>query len=206
MSVDLDGTAAVDPAGEASLWCPRDLPEVDLVASHVVKQGDSTPLEATLRIDSSVADLVGATITFRMSQREGAKIVTVPSAEHAEADSGRVEVPWLASDLDTPGLFDAEFEVDFPAEAETLVNGSVANIASASTITVDSTVDFASEGRVLMGGKAVDYTGKTATSFTGCSSPATGSVADNAVVTQGGGQRTFPADGYLVIDVRESLA
>jgi hypothetical protein len=37
------------------------------------------------------------------------------------------------------------------------------------TIVADSTVGFASSGTIYVGGQAVTYTGKTATSFTGCS-------------------------------------
>jgi hypothetical protein len=54
------------------------------------------------------------------------------------------------------------------------------------TLTVQSTKGFSDSGTIVVGGKSVTYTGRTATTFTGCSG-GTGSVAVNAQITQAGG-------------------
>ena len=60
--------------------------------------------------------------------------------------------------------------------------------ASATTIAVDSTTDFETAGTVTIGSEQVTYTGKTSTTFTGCTRGANSTTAashlDNAVVTR----------------------
>lgn len=65
------------------------------------------------------------------------------------------------------------------AYAETQVNGAFT--LPAATITVDSTTGFDDSGDILIGAQRVSYTGKTSTTFTGCTG-GSGSVADNAAV------------------------
>jgi hypothetical protein len=48
----------------------------------------------------------------------------------------------------------------------TLLDGALSDAAT--TITVDSTADFASSGGIRINGEVISYTGKTATTFTGC--------------------------------------
>lgn len=55
-------------------------------------------------------------------------------------------------------------DIDF---ASTTLNGNIT--ASDTTITVDSTVDFPERGLIKIDNEWIDYTGKTATTFTGCS-------------------------------------
>lgn len=74
-----------------------------------------------------------------------------------------------------------------PPTGQTQLNGAV-NL-NAATITVDSTNNFSTDGRfyVEVGGhfRAVTYTGKTGTTFTGCVGPNV-AAPDNARVVQGG--------------------
>jgi hypothetical protein len=55
------------------------------------------------------------------------------------------------------------------------------------TITVDSTSNYASNGKILIGDEVISYTGTTSTTFTGCTRGASGTVAtyhlDNAEVS-----------------------
>ena len=66
---------------------------------------------------------------------------------------------------------------------QTLLNGSVD--ASVTTLTVDSTTGFAATGTVLIDNEIITYSGKTPTTFTGCTRGASGTTAaahsDNAV-------------------------
>lgn len=57
----------------------------------------------------------------------------------------------------------------------TRLNGAISN--SATTITVDSTTGFASRGIIVIGSEVITYTGKTATTFTGCTRGAGGTSA-----------------------------
>lgn len=94
-----------------------------------------------------------------------------------------------------------------PYSAETLTNGAIAAIGSASTITVDSTTGFSTAGRIYVGDKLVEYTGKTATTFTGCTTSATGSVADNSSVRQhGNGAGLAPIGAMVTVATPSTLS
>jgi len=87
----------------------------------------------------------------------------------------RLEVAWA-----TKALLDFQ-DLDY---ATTLLNGALTS--SATTITVDSTVDFPEQGRLKIGDEEVFYTGKTPTTFTGVTRAVRGTMAaahlNNAVV------------------------
>jgi hypothetical protein len=74
--------------------------------------------------------------------------------------------------------------VVIPSVANQL-DGAINN--SVTTITVDSTTSFPATGRIDIDTELITYTGKTATTFTGCTRGANGSTAashsDNAIVT-----------------------
>lgn len=67
----------------------------------------------------------------------------------------------------------------------TILNGAIND--SVTTITVDSTEDFPSAGKMTIGSEEITYTGITSTTFTGCvrgaNSTAAASHSDNASVT-----------------------
>ena len=68
----------------------------------------------------------------------------------------------------------------------TLLDGGINN--SVTTITVDSTTDFEAIGTVTIGAENITYTGKTSTTFTGCTrgadSTSAATHADDATVTR----------------------
>jgi len=73
--------------------------------------------------------------------------------------------------------------------ATTLLDGAINN--SATTITVDSTSAFTTSGNILINSETISYSGKTATTFTGCvrglsgaGSGAAAAHADNTSVVQ----------------------
>lgn len=63
--------------------------------------------------------------------------------------------------------------------------------SSATSMTVDSTADFASSGTIHIGTEAIKYTGKTATTFTGLTRGAWGTIAQKHIVPTGEG-RFYP--------------
>lgn len=88
---------------------------------------------------------------------------------------GRLERSWW-----TKSVLDFQ-DVDY---ATTLLSGTLA--ADATTITIDDTKDFPEQGRIRIDNEEITYTGKTPTTFTGCSRGARSTRAiahsDNAVV------------------------
>ena len=72
--------------------------------------------------------------------------------------------------------------------AKNQLNGAINNAVT--TITVDDTTHFPASGELLIETERVTYTGKTGTTFTGCTRGANGSAAashaDNVVVKQYG--------------------
>ena len=87
---------------------------------------------------------------------------------------GRLERAWW-----TKSILDFQ-DLDY---ATTLLNGA---LAATGDITVDSTADFPEQGRLRVDDEEITYTGKTPTSFTGCSRGARSTRAvthtDNSVI------------------------
>jgi hypothetical protein len=94
------------------------------------------------------------------------------------------EVPYTASTTE-PVLMSAYFgdnllaargeKVFKSTNATTLLDGAI--LVGDTTLTVDSTVGFPTTGTLLIGTEQITYTGKTATTFTGCTRGANGTVA-----------------------------
>lgn len=82
------------------------------------------------------------------------------------------------------------------------LNGAITN--SATTITVDSTSNFASSGTIVIDREFITYTGKTATTFTGCTRGQLGSTAvahsDNDGVGEVYVSPWFDTDGWSTIE------
>jgi len=80
----------------------------------------------------------------------------------------------------------------------TALNGAIND--SVTTITVDSTVGFPPNGRVIIESEVISYTGITATTFTGLTRSATdaaaASHADNLAVVTATAPAGVPADGF----------
>jgi len=93
-----------------------------------IKQNDTKPdLQVTLKDGAGAAvDVTGATVRFSMrNQLTKALKVNEQAVTLVTAASGVVKYVWgtLAGDNDTPGLYDAEFEVTYSGGAiETFPN------------------------------------------------------------------------------------
>lgn len=74
------------------------------------------------------------------------------------------------------------------AAGTTAINDAANITATATSITVDSTTGFPSEGRIIIDSEVIRYTQKTATTFTGCVRGEEGTTAathlDNATITE----------------------
>lgn len=88
---------------------------------------------------------------------------------------------------------------DMAAGFRTLLNGAINN--SVTTITVDSTQGYPSSGEVIIDSERITYTGKTSTTFTGCTRGANGSSAashsDNANVDTYGAEALFDNTNFV---------
>lgn len=84
----------------------------------------------------------------------------------------------------------------------TQLNGAITD--SATTITVDSTTGFASSGTIGVDRELVTYTGKTATTFTGCTRGALGTTAaahtDNTEIGESYVSSWYDTDGFGTLE------
>jgi len=87
-------------------------------------------------------------------------------------------------------------DVDF---AETNLNDADGIDSNDTTITVDSTADFPEQGRIKIGQEEILYTGKTATTFTGCTRGQRGTMADS----HSDNDRVHNAYNVIVADITE---
>lgn len=86
------------------------------VPTFFIKQNDTTPnLEVFLKDDKGRAvNVTGATILFHMrNAADNTAKVSSGSVTIVTATSGRVRYNWSASNTNTAGIFDAEFQVTF---------------------------------------------------------------------------------------------
>ena len=104
-----------------------------------IKQNDTTPkLESFLQDDKSrPVNLTGATVVFhlRLASDLSAKI-TSGSVTTESATKGHVSYDWSASDTDTSGIYQGEFQVTF-------VSGKVESFPNDDYIKVIITDDVA---------------------------------------------------------------
>ena len=79
-----------------------------------VKQNDTKPdIQATINDDSGTAvDVSGASIKFFMNDLTGTNKVDGTGAI-VTAESGIVKYVWQTGDLDTVGIYNAEFQITF---------------------------------------------------------------------------------------------
>ncbi len=79
-----------------------------------IKRNDTSPIFRVILKDGDgvVVDVTGATIRFHMFDQD--KVVKVDAAAVINnGANGDVQYEWGASDADTAGFFDSEFEVTF---------------------------------------------------------------------------------------------
>ena len=101
-----------------------------------IKQNDTAPfLLVTLRDGSeNVIDLTGATAVFKMRPVGQETAKTDRAAIIHNEDNGQVRYEWQASDTDTIGSYEAEFQITFvDGKIETFPNSDFIRI----TITDD---------------------------------------------------------------------
>lgn len=95
-----------------------------------VKQNDTKPdIQVTINDDQGTAvDVSGATIKFFMNDSTGTNKVDGTGSIVVAAD-GTVKYEWGSTDLDTVGVYDAEFQITFS-------DGSILTAPSSGYITV----------------------------------------------------------------------
>ena len=90
-----------------------------------VKQNDTSPaMLATLQdADGNAVDITAASVRFHMRTIGGSAVKTDQAAAIVDAELGEVRYDWTASDTDTIGSYQAEFEVTYAdASIETFPN------------------------------------------------------------------------------------
>jgi len=80
--------------------------------SFTIKRGDTSPALEYELLPASVS-LVGATVRFQMQSRGGETVIDEPAVIVTEVSPAVVRFPWRAGDTDTPGRYEAEFEVTY---------------------------------------------------------------------------------------------
>ena len=82
--------------------------------AFTIKQNDTSPaLQATLQDYAGTAiSLVGATVRFHMKGLDGSLAIDSPMTI-TNAAGGVIRYNWQATDTDTAGTYNAEFEVTY---------------------------------------------------------------------------------------------
>jgi hypothetical protein len=90
---------------------------------YEVIAGDThPPIRTTLTDEAGVIPLLGATVTFLMKQERGTKQVS-GECEVLDVTTGEVAYQWQAGDTDVPGVYRAQWRVEFG-------NGAVEHVPS----------------------------------------------------------------------------
>lgn len=101
------------------------------MADFYIKQGDTLPtLDVTLvQANRKPLSLVGATgVTFRMRNSAGEAVIESP-ATIVDASKGKVCYRWGSTDTAEAGRYEAEFQVDFDGETQTIPNTDYIDIS-----------------------------------------------------------------------------
>ena len=93
--------------------------------SFNIKQNDTSPTLSVVVADSSgtAINITGASVLFKMRAVNSSSLKVNSSATITNASNGAVSYTFSASDTDTAGLFQGEFQVTFSGGAiETFPN------------------------------------------------------------------------------------
>lgn len=86
-----------------------------MAATFTFTQSDQRPYFAVVlknSLTNAAVNLTGATAVFYMKhQRAKAAKVSAAAAVITDATNGLVEYRWASTDLDVPGIYDAEFRI-----------------------------------------------------------------------------------------------
>ena len=102
------------------------------MADYVVKQGDTAPPFADTLLDNlgNPVNLTGATVRFVMRPQRrrlvkvAAAATVVQVGDGSDGSKGKVRYSQTSGDVDTPGLYDVEWEVTYSGgKIETFPNG-----------------------------------------------------------------------------------
>lgn len=99
--------------------------------THYLKRGDTSP-SLLYALDPATVDLTGATVRFNMRASEGGAVKVNRAAAVIVTATGTptVRYDWLAGDVDTAAIYEAEFEVTYAGGAvETFPNDSFIRVA-----------------------------------------------------------------------------
>jgi hypothetical protein len=77
-----------------------------------IKQGDTSP-SVTFSLSPGTVNLAGASVVFNMRLKKGALKISRGTAEIVTPSPPVVRYNWSANDTNTPGLYEAEFEVTY---------------------------------------------------------------------------------------------
>ncbi len=158
----------------------------------------SGTLLATLTLPS---DVFGASSSGTIT----ANTITADSSADASGTPGYAR--WYRTGDTAPGSAGngtTDRRIDMACGFRTLLNGAIDN--SVTTVPVDSTQGYPASGEIIIDTERITYTGKTSTTFTGCTRGANGSSAashsDNANVDTYGAEvlfdnTNFVSDGFV---------
>lgn len=139
-----------------------------------------TPVPYTINVKLQLTPLPGYTVSGAAGTSNLTELLT--SSINAYLRSLKPGEPLLISKLenainDTPGV--ADFLLEEPGATTTL---SESVTLPAATIKVAATTGFLNSGSIFVGNQLVNYTGKTGTSFTGCTLGAGAQAANEPVM------------------------
>lgn len=98
--------------GTYSCFCIRGVITLWSVTPFAIKRHDTLPyIEATLLTDAGPFDLTDATVSLVVRMENAPAVKFKKPAVVVDPVEGKVRYEWEASDTDTEGLFNAEFEV-----------------------------------------------------------------------------------------------
>lgn len=95
------------------------------MATFTIKQNDTSPAIQTQLLDGNgdPVNITGASVTFHMRTAPAGATKIDASATIVTALTGTVNYTWTGTDTDTPGTYEAEFEVIYAdSSVETFPN------------------------------------------------------------------------------------